>query len=165
MIDNIKTVMNELSKVLGLPFVREDQLGDRYKEPFFSYKLNTTIREPFYKQNIVLAEYADQTKMRSLRTAKVTIPVSMTFYHHDFRQLWPIVYSAMDWLDSESGRIVFKSNRLFAVITSDAQDRTVHLDAEISYRFGFDLNFNGTITKESIIDSIDLERTFGEFPA
>ena len=151
------SVIRAFAVYMDMLVIRSEQNGDAPKYPYGTYKVTDINRE---KPHLVVIEIkpktGDDTKCIVTYRGQCDLPISLSFLHSDGKALWSLVYKACDWWDDFASEICAPLG-ITVTRLSDPQDRTVQLDTDWEYRFGFDVKLSAYVTREREVDAVDIQ--------
>ena len=157
MLESLKTIISAFAAGIDTAVIRSEQKGDKLTYPYTTYKVSDILKE---KAHLAVIETkpkeGDSTKCIISYKGQCDLPVSLTFVHSDARKLWQIVWKACDWWDDFAADVCEPLGITVSRI-SDPQDRTVQLETDWEYKFGFDVKLSSIIEREREVDTVDVE--------
>lgn len=157
MLDSLKTIITAFAAGIETTVIRSEQKGNKPAYPYVAYKVTDILKE---KAHLAVIETkpkeGDSTKCIISYKGQCDLPISLTFVHRDASKIRQIVWKACDWWDDLAADVCeplgITANRI-----SDPQDRTVQLETDWEYKFGFDVKLSAIVARDREVDTIDVE--------
>ena len=157
-IENIINILNDLSSVISIPYIRADQQGQHPAYPFFVYKIISANIESAH-QNIRETEEnsLDSTSVDIKTYSRSDAMISLNFLDQSrIDRITPAVSNAFNYFKSITAREIAKANKItIQIISPFVEDRTVYQDAFFENRMGFDIRFDYTGLYTQTIESVE----------
>jgi hypothetical protein len=106
----------------------------------------------------------DDTKIKKKSIRESKLVVSLNFFSDEasYENLIEIAEKAYSWIDSLAGLEVADEIGIGISVSNHIQDRTVFLETEYEYRFGFDIEIRDKTITTEIVDTIDIGQVIKE---
>lgn len=144
----IASFLGKLSAAVGVPYVREDQQGDKPDYPFMSYKIIHVQPEPDQCNIVTYDDDGERMKRSTKRKNERTVSLTFTGGEKGYGELSELADKAWDWVDSLDGLEEAYELEIGVAAASGVGDRTVFVETEWEYRLGFDIRFIIPTVKE-----------------
>lgn len=164
---NIRLVFQALAEYLSselgqtVECVLADEVESKPDYPFAQFKILSQRRKGEHSKGVTISgiegdsEHALQTEYLNLDA-----PISVTICHSASESVWGIASLALDWFDSEAGRIACSEQNVHArLLNQSVQDRTTLIELSYEYRAGFDVQFETVRESETIVEAVNIEAT------
>lgn len=136
------TIVIGLQKHLNIPVVPIDDIGDKPKYPYASYKF-ITLKIPqgshnIYKEVIPSDDDRFQYDVEHTRTEQPKMVISISTYSTDDAESYQLALDIESWFKFH-GYSFLKENGIVVVNTSNIQDRTIQIVDNYEKRQGIDV--------------------------
>ena len=155
--DDIRTLMNELAKAIGITFLRGHQPAARPQYPFFRYSIILDQNEKpqsFTKRNE--EKTGDSTIIKRITTKQEQATISITFVDKTETDAIAVyIQNAMDWLWSEECEEILEELGFVLRVVSSVTTRNSIVEPFYEFQIGFDIRVDRNRDMESYIESVD----------
>lgn len=160
-ISNLREVIVKgMFSYTGIKSVDTDNPNIRPDYPFYSYKITSYNPYAFTGQS-KLEEYGDE-KYKETLYLQPNVVISFNSYSDTVDEANIEIFKAWEWFKFV-GYQDLKNSNIVVINVGSIQDRTIYLEPDYEYRYGFDVELRLTHSIERIIDALkDFEFKKGE---